>query len=190
MKQGLVVSLAVLFVALVAGCASIVPGADPVLVNAERSTAVSFHTVDQFLQFDDENRALLAVKLPAVHDAAESLRKDAPAQFQTVRQLTVAYEAAGAFGDKAKLQNALAQMRGLSTQANGQVGTLIGKPTSSDVSVAIFTGAWHLTNLQFLALNDLSQSSPWTDVEAQAFDASMTAAVTSPTWALDGVKSP
>ena len=59
---------------ILSGCAGIAPGADPLVVNAERTLTGAQATFDTFLQLDDQNRALVAAKAPPVHAFAEWLR--------------------------------------------------------------------------------------------------------------------
>lgn len=54
------------------------------VVLAERALKANFETIDSFLTFDDENRAWMRLKLPAVHAFAETLRKPGPDGVQAV----------------------------------------------------------------------------------------------------------
>lgn len=117
----------ILFIALLAsalligfnagGCASILPGNDPVVVNSERTTAIAFDAVDGFLKFDDQNREVLRERVPAVHNLAESLRTSAPEKFRDARRLLKIYESTSDTADGQAAQDAVATVEELARQA-------------------------------------------------------------------------
>jgi hypothetical protein len=98
--------LALLFV--LAACSTLTPGADPVVVNAERTTALAADTFDTFLHVEYNNRAQLAAISPAIHTYAEVLRRNGQTWLQTARALTKTYEANRTAQNKASLQTAVA----------------------------------------------------------------------------------
>src|SRR4051812_41809805 len=53
----------------------VAPGADPLLVNAERADQSAFATISEFLTLEDEFRDLTASKMVGIHKFAESLRE-------------------------------------------------------------------------------------------------------------------
>jgi hypothetical protein len=66
---------ALCFVGFIVGCASIAPGNDPIVVNAERAQQYAESTFDLVLTIDNSNRPLWESKAPAFHDFCEWLRQ-------------------------------------------------------------------------------------------------------------------
>lgn len=99
--------IAVLFVMFGCALAPILPGQDAITVNAERSTSIALDAVDGFLNFDNDNRALLQSKAPAVHVTAERLRADAPKAFSDARTYTALYDASKSVADGNALNDKL-----------------------------------------------------------------------------------
>src|SRR6185436_10876791 len=64
--------------ALFSGCASVAPGNDPLIVNAERAETTAVSTFDLVLSIDDSARAFWASNAPAFHGFAEYLRTPVP----------------------------------------------------------------------------------------------------------------
>ena len=81
---------ALILLALAGGCTT---SGDKVIVNAERSIAVSFEAVDTFIQFDHQNRETMKTKYPDVHKAAEEIRVKAPPLFNSAWAALAAYKA-------------------------------------------------------------------------------------------------
>ena len=117
--------------AFLIGCASVQPGNDPVVVNAERSTAVALATMDAFLQIEYNNRAMLKQVNPGIHIYAEYLRRNGQHYLQTARALTLAYKQNRSATNKANLQTAIALLNEIANQANTYVAqskAAIGAP--------------------------------------------------------------
>jgi hypothetical protein len=76
-----------------AGCATVERGQDPVIVNAERLAATAWDLIDQFLQYEKNNRAALWARDHAFKRAADDLRARAPASITALRTATRAYKA-------------------------------------------------------------------------------------------------
>ena len=57
------------------GCASLQPGADPVVVNTERAETLGKSTFDLVLNTDNTDRAFWATNVPAFHNFCEWLRQ-------------------------------------------------------------------------------------------------------------------
>lgn len=93
-RVGLLIALALVpvLLACLGGC-GVAPGEDPVLVNAERTVAASFAAANGFVVTEKQNEATVKAKLPAVHAAAERLRRDGPKLFRDARVATKAYKA-------------------------------------------------------------------------------------------------
>lgn len=60
---------------LLAGCAALSPGADPIVVRAQQSESVGYATIDTFLKIDNANRGFFVTNAPALHNYAEWLRQ-------------------------------------------------------------------------------------------------------------------
>lgn len=119
-------AFSLLFLALIAitstGCAhfgfaKVAQDSDPIVVNAERTTAISLSIVDEFLKFDDENRDFLRTKVPSVHAVAEQLRREAPAAFDRARSLTATYKLTRIPGDGDNVNDALTKIQELARLA-------------------------------------------------------------------------
>lgn len=99
------------------GCAPVDAGADPLVVNAERSIQMSFETVDAFLQFDHANRDVLKQTAPDVHAFAEKTRVAAPAIFNEAWAALAAYKATQTPTTGDKLDDALTTVESLARHA-------------------------------------------------------------------------
>lgn len=97
-------------VLMLSGCASIAPGNDAVVVNAERTTVLALDTFDLFLRWEFENRDALSA-MPEIKQAADYVRTHAPAWLGTARDLTKAYKESRTPENKANLQTITALLR-------------------------------------------------------------------------------
>ena len=101
--------MALLSIALLAigitGCSTVDPGADPIVVHAERTANYALDTFDAFLKFEYDNRAL--INDPAVKGAADGIRKNGPAWIADLRAATRAYKVTRSQADGDRLQLAL-----------------------------------------------------------------------------------
>lgn len=104
--KSLLTSFAVLF--LFTSCASILPGNDAILVNAERTTSLAYTTFDSFLSFERQQDAYVKVSAPEVHRFANSLRVNAPKWLGTARATTETYRLNRTSDNKANLNTAVA----------------------------------------------------------------------------------
>lgn len=68
---GIAINLAVLIV----GCASLSPGADPLVVRAEQTETFATNTFYTFLSIEANDRLLIEANFPAIHAFAETLRQ-------------------------------------------------------------------------------------------------------------------
>lgn len=90
MKQN--IQTLMLLAALVAtSCSSILPGNDPVVVNAERTTQLALETFDGFVSWEYTNREQLA-RFPQIRELADRIRLEAPLWLMSARALTKAYK--------------------------------------------------------------------------------------------------
>ena len=88
-----VLALLALAAALTAGCATIQPGADPVLVNAERSLAVATDSIDALFKVDYQYGPAIDMKVPGWKGAVNELRLRAPSILNAANAATKAYRA-------------------------------------------------------------------------------------------------
>ncbi len=65
-------------IALFEGCASLAPGADPVVVRAEQVETIAQSTLNLVVQEDQANRGFWMTNAPAFHSFAEWLRAPMP----------------------------------------------------------------------------------------------------------------
>lgn len=112
--------LALLLVIGFCGCTTLQPGADPLVVNAERSIEVSRVTLDAFLKFEFSNRE----KCPAeVQAAAEAIRVKAPEWFRRAHRVKLAYKQNRGPDQKADLLTALAVLQTAASEAATALAT-------------------------------------------------------------------
>lgn len=97
---------------LVSACATerLAPGADPVVVYAERTAKVTLALADGFLSWELENRPGLPSQVTA---AADTLRDDFPKAWWEFRKLTKVYKANRTPENRADLQTAQAVLERL-----------------------------------------------------------------------------
>lgn len=108
----------IMLAAVLIGCGTIQPGADPIVVNAERVTASAVDTFDTFLKYEHNNRAALDSINPGIHKYANVLRRNGQKWLQTARAETQAYKYNRSETNKANLQTAIAVLQ----EAVNQVG--------------------------------------------------------------------
>ena len=87
---------------------------DPVVVNAEKSIAISFDAIDRFLAWERANRA---VSGPEVKAVADRIRKEAPDAFRTARAVLRAYKSNRTPEQRALLQEWVAALNALAARA-------------------------------------------------------------------------
>jgi hypothetical protein len=66
--------VSIIAVAILCGCSTLNPGADPIVVNAERVETVAASAFDTVVNLDNSNRSFWATNAPAFHKFAEWLR--------------------------------------------------------------------------------------------------------------------
>jgi len=76
------------------GCASVKPGNDPVLVNAERAEQIGFDAIDGLLKIETANRAEFAKLVPGATAIADQIRAKTPDAIHAVDRAIDAYKAA------------------------------------------------------------------------------------------------
>jgi len=104
---------------LIYGCASYPAGNDPVVVNAEKTTAIAVETINTFLKIEREDQDLIKSKLPQAHTYANYVRVHALQWISTARSMTASYKNNRTAENKANLTTAVAVL----AQAVIQIGT-------------------------------------------------------------------
>jgi hypothetical protein len=89
---------------------------DPVVVNAEKTTALATDSFDSFLKFEYDNRAALQKASPQIKAYADVIRKNGQMWLQSARIMTRAYKNNRSADNKANLQTALAVITNAITQ--------------------------------------------------------------------------
>jgi hypothetical protein len=98
------------------GCASILPGNDATLVNAERVNSVAFTTFDSFLALERQQEVYVKANLPQVHSFANNLRVNGQRYLQSARAATEAYRTSRTPENKANLNTAIAVLQAILAQ--------------------------------------------------------------------------
>lgn len=120
MKQIVSVSLCL----ILAGCATLLPGNDPVVVNAERTANLASDTFDTFLKIEYDNHAALETVSPEIGKYAETLRVHAPTWLGSLRALTKAYKFNRSPENKASLQTGVAVVVAAMTESSNYIGQI------------------------------------------------------------------
>jgi len=108
--------LALAAVLLAPGCATTQPGEDVVLVRAQQTRAFSLELANAFVTFEKVNQRKLLASNPAIHQAAETIRLQAPGWFQSFNDVMDAYKLTKSTGDKEKLIAWIAVVERLMTE--------------------------------------------------------------------------
>ena len=104
----------ILPILLCGGCASLNPGAEPLVVNSERTIAIAKETLNAFVSFEYNNRAKCP---PEVQAAAETIRREAPAWFARAMRVKLAYKTHRDAANKADLMTAVAVLQTAASEA-------------------------------------------------------------------------
>lgn len=111
------------------GCASIMPGHDPIVVQAERTTKIALATFDMFLKYEFENKEMLEKLSPDIHKFAEQVRRKGPTWLQSARNLTLTYKNNRSEENKFQLETAVAVLQAAVSESQKYVK--IGVTTST-----------------------------------------------------------
>lgn len=96
-----------------AGCASLKPGADPLVVRCQQTERMAFETLDTFLRIERSQAARIRAVAPSVSDFAGWLREplaDGPRGISLVKSLGAvrrAYQADRSDGNRSKVESSL-----------------------------------------------------------------------------------
>jgi hypothetical protein len=116
--------------------ATVDPGADPIVVNAEAAAQAAWASVDLFVHLDADNVEGMRKYLPEAHAYAERLRREAPQFFNKYLDELENYIRTrdAASGDRmlallTEIQNLAQEARGWSLRANAQQLKTAYKPS-------------------------------------------------------------
>lgn len=110
MKSSRIALIPLLFLC---SCATILPGNDPVLVNAERTAQSSHQVLDLLFTVERDNEAVIKRTQPKIHDAVNSVRRKAPAAEDNLQKAIDAYRDHRDAQHKADLGTYLATLQAL-----------------------------------------------------------------------------
>jgi len=127
MKTKPQILIALLIVICFAGCATIT--GDPVLVNAEKTTAIAADAIDTFLKIEYDNQVTIKQNAPAIHQYANYVRKNAPQWLASARALTKAYETNRTSQGKFDLDTAIAVLTAAQVQSQIYIAKIAPTPT-------------------------------------------------------------
>lgn len=118
-RTSLATAVAILFIA---GCATIEPGNDKLVVQAERTTKLALETFDTLLKWEYDNREVLS-PIPEIRASADRIRERGPGWLKTARTLTKAYKENRTDENKAALETWVALLRAAIKEAQGYLPT-------------------------------------------------------------------
>lgn len=116
-----------MFIMFVQGCA-LLPGQDPIVVNAERATAIAMDTFDSFMKYEFDNRVALARVSPDIHKVAERIRVNGKQWLLTARTLTKTYKANRSDENKFQLMTAVAVLQSAMAESQRYITTTTSTP--------------------------------------------------------------
>ena len=138
MKAGIVMA-ALLAAVLFTACATVQPGNDPVLVNAERNLNVAVKSIDALFKTDYQNWQLIEPVVPGWKAAVNALRITAPPVIDAANASIKAYRAALALYRVDPTQVTQEQLNGLATDLGKKIVAAVelGKQAMAVI------GQWH-----------------------------------------------
>jgi len=138
MFVGVMVML-ILVVTMLPGCATVAPGADPVLVNAERDLGLAVGTLDNLFKTDYENWQVIDPAIPGWKPAVNALRIIAPPVIDAANASVKGYRAALALYRVDPTQITQEQLNALGTE----LGKRIVEAVNLGKKAAEIIGQWH-----------------------------------------------
>lgn len=109
-----------------AGCATVLPGNDPILVNAQRNIVAARSSIYLVFQLERENEAYVMKYAPDVHKGVESLRHRAPDAIKAAWRVTETYRLNGS--PNPNVSTAFAVLNQIATEAKGYLSQLPTNP--------------------------------------------------------------
>ena len=104
-------------IALFTGCVTLDPGADPVAVNAEKTTQVAYDVFNTFVHLEYDHKSDFAQIGKGPHQIANQIRLHGRDWLKTARALTNTYEANRTPENKANLLTSIAVIQSAMTEA-------------------------------------------------------------------------
>ena len=138
MKAGIAI-MALLVAVLFTACATVAPGNDPVLVNAERNLNVAVKSLDSLFATDYENWQVIDPAIPGWKAAVNALRIAAPPVIDAADGSIKAYRAALALYRVDPTQITQEQLNGLATD----LGTKIVAAVNLGKQAMAIVGQWN-----------------------------------------------
>ena len=137
-KAGIMMA-ALLVAVLFTGCATVAPGNDPVLVNAERNLNVAVKSLDALFKTDYQNWQVIEPVVPGWKAAVNALRITAPPVIDAANASIKAYRAALALYRVDPTQVTQEQLNGLATDLGKKIVAAVelGKQAMAVI------GQWH-----------------------------------------------
>jgi hypothetical protein len=105
-KTLIVLAVCLLALSCATGC-KVDPGADVILVNAERGQALSLDTVEALWHIDYDNLDTMRQVLPDVHRWVEESRRDFPGDYRKAQDAIAVYRAARTVANENAMNSAL-----------------------------------------------------------------------------------
>jgi hypothetical protein len=119
--SGVAMVLLTVMLATGASCPAVKPGADPVLVNAERSLKIAVGDLDLLFKTDAANWQVIDPAIPGWKDAVNALRVAAPPVIDAANGSIKAYRAALALKRADPTQVTQEQLNALATQLGNSI---------------------------------------------------------------------
>lgn len=124
MKAGIAMA-ALLLVVLFTACATVAPGQDPVLVNAERNLNVAVKSLDALFKTDYQNWQVIDPAIPGWKAAVNALRVTAPSVIDAADASIKAYRAALALYRVDPTQVTQEQLNALATDLGTKIVAVV-----------------------------------------------------------------
>ena len=179
-------ALALAAAVILTGCVAPDPGQDPVVIRAEQATKGTFDLFDQFLRWEDSNRAVVPTE---VHKFADRLRDEGPAAIRTVRSATKTYKITRHAADKDALAAAIKALEALKEEVyrwfpeEAKAKTFLGAAAPAPaVVIAAIDGLSKLMVLLQGWIAEAKRRKEWTPEEEAQIDAQMEEAFKQAHW--------
>lgn len=114
----------ILVLLLLASCATILPGNDPVLVNGQRDIVAAHHTAMFVFKTERENEAFVLKNSPETHEAIEEARRKFGPAEKSAWAVLEAYRMNRTAENKANFKTALATLQEIVNQAKSYTTAL------------------------------------------------------------------
>jgi len=139
MKAGIAI-MALLVAVLFTACATVAPGNDPVLVNAERNLNVAVKSLDALFATDYENWQVIDPAIPGWKAAVNALRIAAPPVIDAADGSIKAYRAALALYRVDPTQITQEQLNGLATDLGTKIVAAVNLGKQAMAVIAQWNG--------------------------------------------------